>query len=1568
MNSGSGRQDEGLHLEITAGATQASPAFQAVIEKVRALEAGLASAATASSETSDRMVAGQAAVAESTDQMRARFADNQRLMASIAEETSNKTLALRIAQLNHETELGRQSYEQQAELLEKLLIDTKSSVAQRIAIERQLGAVQREIVRQSIADSRAEVEAGQISADTQKASLRSIAAESTYTRSVREEAAVEIARIEKTESAEAARVFILAEEAKQVAVKERLAAERVGLAEMARERKAVSKELAGAALNAGYLLPGPAGMAAQTLGYSGGSGLGLGLGVGVLAAAGGAAVIAETIKAASEEESVIRRLKVAVDDAGGSFADSKTKIVAWAELQERTTTFGRDQTLPQLQALIDGGLKVGDSMSVIRIAEDLAAGSGKSLEQVTQALRAAYEGNARGLVTMGLATKDQIKDGMSFEQVLAVVEQRYHGQAEATDTVAGKTAQFQNALKHLESEFGGEFLDSVTKGTESITLFVQSIDGKAIGSGLADFLKSTIGLMRDLGGVIGSVNKGLNDLAEDSNKFGSMSRAALRLGTTGDRGDTGGVDPSGGDGGVIPTRSASVGGSGTAGQYRAMTAAAARNAGVDPRLALALIGQESGFNPGAVSSAGAIGLGQLMPGTAAGLGVTNSLDPQQNLAGAMKYLGQMLAEFHGDKNLALTAYNAGPGNVEKYGLNARLLPGADPNYARNILAAAGSMGGDGFAASAARGAAGLDPNPVNTHISGATAGTGTHLDEFQQKLNDAQRLELAQRLAGVQEYRQAYEATLKDLATQETVLAADRTKTQHQRDTAAKEARQAMQLLVGAQNQDAAEYKRTHKGGSGPIDQLAPDSNAKVEGFVASQSRLEAVIKSAKDELLHYSEAVRLSTTAEDEKQAKMELAVQTQNRAAVAIRELTAQDRAENAERAKLNALLPQELTHRDTLWRSINAYTHSLGEAGAQTQAERQELKRLTKEHEEAVHAFDHTYSSVQTLTSYLDRNSHAIQENRAHLQDLNAILAANARAEETAAAAAAKRQLDATVKDLASEFSKTGIGGTNAKQQKASDDKLETARDTYGISIEQQRRYFEALYNDEVSANGRYTDEATRLYGELSKIQGETNKKRVDDAKAASDRIIGYESTFLDSFISKHRSLRDSLRDVWSSIVKDFESSLIKMIESKHLNQFVSKITGFLGVGGFAGAGGGTIASGGAAAGTLGGLGGLFGGGASSGGAVFSLSPASIEKLTGSTQGVSAFSGQAPNGTTNSAGNIVPATSFLGRAAGGAAQGLALSAITSGMFGGNSQGSAFGGALGGIAGIALHANPLVGAGIDVAASLIGSLFGNHDNPAKMPDKYDTQNFGQIVADLQGSNGANGKSFLESGQMLQALGNKTQIAFIEEALAKATKGANGAYTLANGAELSALQFQKYLEAFGASATGSGKLNFGKDIGQEFISGAAGATNSFKSYTELGALAQQFISLSGGATSTAPSTTAAAFSLSRAYPDANIASLIANGTYTPTATNGAMPSVTGVGGWRDVFSGGGTAPGNGSGIAPIRIVVNGNIIGTNGMHEFAQIVSKATFDNDTGLGRSGYVAASGSRRLNGDG
>jgi soluble lytic murein transglycosylase-like protein len=101
--------------------------------------------------------------------------------------------------------------------------------------------------------------------------------------------------------------------------------------------------------------------------------------------------------------------------------------------------------------------------------------------------------------------------------------------------------------------------------------------------------------------------------------------------------------------------------------YGAEITAAANKHGLDPALLAGLVKQESGFNPNAGSPAGARGLTQLMPGTAAGLGVTNVLDPAQSLEGGAKYLRQQLDAFGGDVTRALAAYNAGPGAVQRYG-------------------------------------------------------------------------------------------------------------------------------------------------------------------------------------------------------------------------------------------------------------------------------------------------------------------------------------------------------------------------------------------------------------------------------------------------------------------------------------------------------------------------------------------------------------------------------------------------------------------------------------------------------------------------------------------------------------------------------------------------------------------------------------------------------------------------------------------------------------------------------------------------------------------------------------
>lgn len=120
----------------------------------------------------------------------------------------------------------------------------------------------------------------------------------------------------------------------------------------------------------------------------------------------------------------------------------------------------------------------------------------------------------------------------------------------------------------------------------------------------------------------------------------------------------------------------------TSEQLKEIARQKARTYGVNEDIFLRLVEAESGWNPRAKSGAGAMGLVQLMPGTAQGLGVSNPYDPVQSLTGGARYLSQQLKRF-GSYDKALAAYNAGPGNVERYG-------GIPPfketqNYVKKIL-------------------------------------------------------------------------------------------------------------------------------------------------------------------------------------------------------------------------------------------------------------------------------------------------------------------------------------------------------------------------------------------------------------------------------------------------------------------------------------------------------------------------------------------------------------------------------------------------------------------------------------------------------------------------------------------------------------------------------------------------------------------------------------------------------------------------------------------------------------------------------------------------------------------
>ncbi len=285
-------------------------------------------------------------------------------------------------------------------------------------------------------------------------------------------------------------------------------------------------------LNAGYVIPGAVGNAVTNLGYAaqGGPGEFAVLG-GAIAAFGAGGALYKAAEIAAKDQEAMERLGTAVRTQGGDWKGLATNVDAWARLQERTTIFGRDETIPALTELATAGVKVADAQKIVRVAEDASAATGKPLIDVAHQLLEAYNGNSRGLIQLGVVTRQQVRDGMSFQELLEAIEKNMGGQAENLNGYSRQMQVLGHDFEDLARDVGQELLPDLTKGTEQLDKFVRSVDNAKNIRGLVNDLHDAanasaafqqklapVGVLIDtISGAMGKVEGGIADFVTGTN-------------------------------------------------------------------------------------------------------------------------------------------------------------------------------------------------------------------------------------------------------------------------------------------------------------------------------------------------------------------------------------------------------------------------------------------------------------------------------------------------------------------------------------------------------------------------------------------------------------------------------------------------------------------------------------------------------------------------------------------------------------------------------------------------------------------------------------------------------------------------------------------------------------------------------------------------------------------------------------------------------------------------------------------------------------------------------------------
>jgi len=1160
------------------------------------------------------------------------------------------------------------------------------------------------------------------------------------------------------------------------------------------------------------------------------------IGAGFIAIGAGFNFLAEGIRGAAAEEKTLNQLASAVRAQGGDWAKTREEVEGFATSLAHATTISRGEALDALRTLSTAGVSVGDSEKIIAVASDVAAGSGRSLIEVTNEIKQAEVGRALGLAQLDPRLKEIIKSHGTLQQVLDELSRTYSGQAtDATNTFEGKQRVLKNRLEELSVTIGTELLPALTVGTELLTGLAGEAERQA--PVWVAWGKSVTGVFKDIVKSINEFNDTFKPVSDALNAFAGMGSKTPQAGHNA-------ADPN--DNPILaaqrrlhpqstPAGAASnnmgggFGGDGGPTDILSAIAASAKK-----------YAEESGMTPEKLAAVvTAIGQQETHLGNSPNYNAATGRDRDGNLGRGVFQLDPASGASREELDKVSTDVRAAANKATEM-----IVGGLKRNHG-SLVAAIEAYG---------------------PHLNGG-APDPAYVTSVMKNLNDAGHGRTG--IAGIDNALTGGEI-------------------QRQSEQAAWAKRRAELAHQALDNNPNIGNSKT--GNKAPFEYTKDDTAIKTtDEYKVAQDALDLSLKRTKKSEDELAESVRLAVGPQEKMHAELALAsaqthdaIQERDKLRVAIGE-------ETFSRATLTTTLKAETTAAADAKAQQDAYGRALAAIGDPSKEQLQHLRDLERAHKAADAAVNATQKSIEELTGYITKNETAVESLTQRLGAYQ-LATQNVTAEMHKAIKASQDSMAADVgKDLVAK----------GQSQDARDAQIRAIVDqeaTYKKSLEQQIAYYQQQYGISVAAHGTDTKESQKYYDEIVKLEGEQFKKRVDASDAFNARATSLETNFVDGILSKHKTMRESLGDVFKGILADYikmiEEMVVKSTVFSSLNATIAKAFNISGAGGGAG-------------------GGLFGSGASTGagglGAVVSLASESKQALTGSSTGVDPNSPQAAfnssgggyattagvqfqGSTIDAKGNLISNSAGLATRAVGAAGGLGL-AIDGYKQGGIGGGLETGlGVTSLISAIAPHFGPW-GVAIAGVAGLV-SMFSHKDDPAKMPDKYDTTAYGQGVANLTGrSAGANGHTFYADTSMLQQTGGVGAISFIEKQLAGAKKGADGYYTLPDGSKLNPGQYQEYLSTFGASASGSGQLNFGHDLSQQWISGASGASSNARSYKDIDALAQQFLSLPGSSSALAK---APQFSISRSYPDMNIGTIVASAVAATSATNGGTMSGAG--------------------------------------------------------------------------